>query len=75
MARLLLFSLVGDMGKAERDDNVAVASDCGLPLTPFYGMAVDKCYLGVREERAKERENRIIRICMCLVDKGSTKRA
>jgi hypothetical protein len=63
------------MGRAKRDNGAAAVSDCGLPLTPFYGTAIDKRYLGVREERVRERENRIIRICMRLVDRGSAKRA
>jgi len=48
--------LVGDTGRAKRDDSTAAAGDCGLPLTPFHGMAADERYLGAREERAQERE-------------------
>jgi hypothetical protein len=75
VARLSPLSLVGDTGRAERDDGAAAVGDCGLPLTPFYGTAVDERYLGAREERARERENRIMRICMRLADRGSAERA
>ena len=61
MARLLLSSSVRNTSRAKRDDGTAAAGKCGLPLTPFYRTATDKRYLGAREERARERENRIIR--------------
>jgi len=38
-------------------------------------MAANKYYLSVKEKKVKERGNRIIKICMCLVDKGNAKRA
>ena len=42
-------SLVGNIGKAKQDDGAAAAGNYGLPPTPFYRTATNKCYLGVRE--------------------------
>ena len=49
VARLLLPSLVGDIGIAEQDNSTTVVGDCGLPPTPLYKTAADERYLGIRE--------------------------